>query len=89
MIHKLMSLIDLFSAIAVLLVHFGVFEAKIMTYLIIFLVLKTIGFWGDFASIIDGVCAAYMLLMFTGFTCFISFFVAIWLGQKAIFGLLM
>ena len=88
MIVKLMGLLDLATTIAILLLHYNIIEAGSMMFFIVYLSIKTIGFWGDFASKLDGLCVAYIILMILGLKSFFVFIIVIYLGQKALFSLL-
>lgn len=84
---KFMGLLDLLTALAFILLHHGFLGPDIAFYFLIYLGIKMVGFWGDMVSKIDGLCAVYMLLMFLGFQFFLTYIIAIYLGQKALFSL--
>lgn len=88
MIVKLMGFLDLMTAVMFLLLHYNIVRPAACIYFLFYLVVKAVAFWGDFASILDGLSAVYMVLMFLGLRYAITFVVVIYLGQKALFSLL-
>ncbi len=88
MIVKIMGIIDLICAGMFLLLHYNIIAAGSCALVLFFLVAKTIGFWGDIASFLDGLCALYMILMFFGLRTSLVFVVAIYLAQKGALSLL-
>jgi hypothetical protein len=88
MIYKLMSLIDIMIVGVLFLLHFNFLVASQCIFFALYLIIKCIGFWGDFASKLDGICGIYMIMMFFGLRWLPGTIIAaIWIGQKGFFGL--
>ncbi|MFW6231202.1 MAG: hypothetical protein ACOC32_04235 [Nanoarchaeota archaeon] len=67
MLLQLLGLMDILSAISFLLVHFNIVDSLIMYVPCIYLIMKTIVFWGDIGSMIDGMLGVLLILMISGF----------------------
>ena len=80
---KFMGTMDFLAAVNLLLLHFGVLDWHIGLYSWVYLVLKGIYFFGDFASFIDLLTAFYMLFIFMGAHTFIVYIFFLYLMQKA------
>jgi len=63
MIVKLMGVLDLFSAIVILLFQYKMIHNPLIVSLGFYLILKAVVFFGDLFSMIDGVVGLYMLFM--------------------------
>jgi hypothetical protein len=89
MIIKLFGLLDLFSALFILLFHFGAIGIKLPILVIMYLGFKVILYRGDFASILDGAVVVFVIAMLFGFTStFLMVVALIYLGQKGLFSLI-
>jgi hypothetical protein len=63
MIVKLMGLMDIFTAVVILLFQFKYIHNPLVISLGLYLILKAVIFFGDFFSIIDGIVGLYVLFM--------------------------
>jgi hypothetical protein len=83
MIVKLMGVMDLFTALVILLFQYKMIHNPLVISLGLYLIMKAVIFFGDFFSIVDGIVGIYMLLMM-----FVSFhtFTFIVVGYLAIKG---
>lgn len=88
MIIKLMGIADLVAATIIILLHYSLgLSWKLPLIFAAYLVLKGVMFWGNISSFLDMLCGAYILAMVFGFSSFMSFLVAIYLFQKAVFSI--
>jgi len=86
---KLLGVIDLLLALWIIGLHFSFFESARLTFVFVFyLVCKTLLFWGDIASLLDGICAVYLVFLGFGVSCFLTWLVFAYFVQKGIFSLL-
>ncbi len=87
MIVKLFGLIDLFAALIFILVQWdiGIKWAIIMA---IYLIVKSIIFIADIASIIDLITGIYLVLVILGVHSAFSAIFIIWLLQKGFFSII-
>lgn len=90
LILKLMGLMDLASALFLLLEHFGIIGPffRPLIGFAIYLLGKAFMYRGDIASIIDLGCGIYLIAAFFGLKTFIVFIVAAYLIQKAFFSMI-
>jgi hypothetical protein len=63
MIVKLMGVLDLFTALVIILFQYKMIHNPLIVSLGFYLIMKTIIFFGDLFSIIDGVIGLYVLFM--------------------------
>jgi len=63
MIVKTMGLLDIFTAIVMVLFQFQAIHNPLIVSLGLYLIIKAVVFFGDFFSIIDGILGLYMLFM--------------------------
>lgn len=87
MIIKLLGLADLLSAVTIVLVHYDIIGWRIGFIFVAYLLIKGWLFRTDINSIMDILCGIYLFVMLFGFTTIISWVVAIYLLQKAVFSL--
>jgi hypothetical protein len=88
MVVKLMGVMDLLSAAAVLLLHYNFLISWRIGFLFVaYLLIKGWLFREDLNSIMDILCGLYMFVMLFGFTTIVSWVVAVYLFQKACFSL--
>jgi hypothetical protein len=87
MVVKLLGVMDLLSAVAVILLHYDLLGWRIGFLFVAYLIIKGWLFREDINSIMDILCGIYMFVMLFGLTTFISWVVAIYLFQKAVFSL--
>lgn len=79
---KVMGLLDIISAIVIILLHFNVGTWRITLAFTCYLIMKAIAFKGNIHSIIDGAIGIYMLFLLFGFHSIITFAAAIYVLQK-------
>jgi hypothetical protein len=87
MVVKLLGVMDLLSAVAVILLHYDLLGWRIGFLFVAYLIIKGWLFREDINSIMDILCGIYIFVMLFGLTTFISWVVAIYLFQKAVFSL--
>ena len=88
MVVKLLGIADLFAAVAVILLHYGIFIGwRVGLVFAAYLVIKGWLFRQDINSVMDILCGIYLFVMLFGFTTIVSWIVAIYLFQKAVFSL--
>jgi hypothetical protein len=87
MVVKFLGVMDLLSAVTVILLHYDIIGWRIGLIFVAYLIIKGWIFREDINSIMDILCGLYMFVMLFGFTTFISWVVAIYLFQKAVFSL--
>ncbi|MBW2967462.1 hypothetical protein KY362_03165 [Candidatus Woesearchaeota archaeon] len=93
MVVKLMGIGDLLSAILVVVLHyqiqsdFHLISWRIGIIFVAYLIMKGWLLRGDINSIMDVLCGLYVFVMLFGFTTIVSWVVAIYLFQKAVFSL--
>jgi len=63
MIVKFMGLLDIFTAIVIVLFQFKYIHNPLVISLGLYLLLKAVIFFGDFFSIVDGIVGLYVLFM--------------------------
>lgn len=63
MIVKLMGVLDLFTALIIVLFQYKMIHNPLIVSLGFYLIMKAVIFFGDVFSIIDGVVGLYMLFM--------------------------
>jgi len=88
MIIKLMGIIDLITALVLILIPFNIINWQGMIIGTLYLLLKSYLFKGDIASIIDGISGVYLFLTFLGVTTIFTPIFGAYLIQKSIFSLL-
>jgi hypothetical protein len=87
MVVKLLGIADLLAAVVVILLHYDILGWRIGFIFVAYLIIKGWLFRTDINSIMDILCGLYMFVMLFGFTTIITWVVAIYLFQKAIFSL--
>jgi len=87
MILKVMGLMDLICAVALVLVPFDLIGWKLIIFLAGYLLLKSCAFSEDYASVIDGVSGIYLLLAYFGISTMLAPIFSLYLLQKALFSL--
>jgi hypothetical protein len=88
MVVKLLGIMDLLCAAVVLLLHYNLFIGwRIGIIFVAYLLVKGFLFRQDINSIMDILCGIYMFIMLFGLTTVVSWVVAIYLFQKAVFSL--
>ena len=87
MVVKLLGVMDLLSAVAVVLLHYDILGWRIGCLFVAYLIIKGWLFREDINSVMDILCGIYMFIMLFGLTTFISWVVALYLFQKAVFSL--
>ncbi|MBW2972552.1 hypothetical protein KY359_05950 [Candidatus Woesearchaeota archaeon] len=88
MVVKLLGIMDLLSAGVVLLLHYNLLIGwRVGIIFVAYLILKGWLFRQDINSVMDILCGIYMFIMLFGLTTVISWVVAIYLFQKAVFSL--
>jgi len=63
MIVKVMGVLDIFTALIIILFQFKMIHNPLIVSLGLYLIMKAVIFFGDLFSIIDGVVGLYMLFM--------------------------
>lgn len=86
MILKFFGLMDLIAAGIFLLAQWG-FGINIALFVAIYLILKSLLFIPDFASIVDMIGGAYLLLVVFNIHSIFSAIFVLWFLQKGIFSL--
>ena len=84
---KLLGVGDLLAAVTVILLHYHILSWRIGFIFVAYLILKGWLLRADLNSIMDILCGIYMFVMLFGFTTIVSWVVAIYLFQKAVFSL--
>jgi hypothetical protein len=87
MVVRLLGIGDLLSAIVVVLLHYDLIGWRVGLVFVAYLLIKGWLFREDLNSILDILCGLYMFVMLFGLTTIISWVVAIYLFQKAVFSL--
>ena len=88
MLVKLLGFMDLLSAAAVLLLHYDLIIGwRIGLIFVAYLMIKGFIFRTDISSLLDVLCGIYIFVMLFGFTTVVSWVVAVYLFQKAVFSL--
>lgn len=83
---KIMGLLDVASAVVMILYQYGSVNFRLLASFIAYLLIKFFMFRGDFASFLDLCIAIYMILMtFVGVP-ILTWIAAIYLIQKALVG---
>ncbi len=86
MIVRLLGLLDLATAVALILLHYGLAAKPLAIIFASYMLFKGFAFLGDFASIIDLVVGLYILAaVLFGLHTFVAFILAFYLLQKAAF----
>lgn len=83
---KLLGFIDLIAAFVFILVQWNI-GMKIAVIAAIYLIVKSLLFIGDIASVIDLIAGIYLILVLVGVHSAFSFIFVIWLLQKGFFSL--
>lgn len=83
---KVMSLLDIVSAIVMLLYQYGSVNFRLLVTFIVYLLVKFFMFRGDFASFLDLCIAIYMILLTFVSVPILTWIAAIYLIQKALVG---
>lgn len=86
MIVKLFGIMDLVAAAVFILVQWG-FGANFALFVALYLILKSLLFLPDFASVIDLIAGIYLILVIYNIHDIFSTIFIIWLLQKSFFSL--
>jgi len=78
-----MGMLDLISALVLILIHFDIIGWKLGFVVALYLFIKAYAFKGDIASILDGVCGIYVLLVMFGLHTGFTYVVVFYFIQKA------
>ncbi len=89
MIVKIMSALDIITAIVMILYQYGTTNTRLLISFIAYLALKALMFRGDFASFLDACIAIYMVIMIFLPVTIITWIAAIYLIQKAMTGFML
>jgi hypothetical protein len=89
MIVKIMSFLDIVTAIMLLLYQYGSIRTRLFISFIAYLLIKAFMFKGDFASFLDACIAIYMIFMIFFSVPVLSWIAAVYLIQKAIVGFIL
>lgn len=89
MIVKIMSILDIATAIVLILYQYGSIKTRLFISFIAYLLIKAFMFKGDFASFLDACIAFYMIFMIFFSIPLLSWIAAIYLIQKAIVGFIL
>ena len=89
MIVKFMSLLDIITAIVMILYQYGSVNTRLLITFMAYLILKAFMFRGDFASFLDACIAIYMVFMIFLPISILTWIAAIYLIQKAMVGFMM
>lgn len=81
---KFFGAMDIATALAVLLVHFGLFKTNLLYFFILYLTLKSFLFIKSSASWFDLLCVFYITLMTSGVKSFVVYIISFYLLQKGI-----
>ncbi len=87
MVVKLLGTADLISAVVVILLHYDLVGWRIGLLFAAYLIIKGWSFRSDINSVMDILCGLYMILLVFGLSTFVSWVIAIYLFQKAVFSL--
>ena len=87
MIVKILGTADIIITAILILLHYDLIGWRIGLTAASYLIIKAIVFKGNITSIIDGVCGVYIIIMCFGLSTIISWIIAIYLLQKAVFSL--
>ncbi|MFH1063487.1 MAG: hypothetical protein V1729_00235 [Candidatus Woesearchaeota archaeon] len=87
MIIRLLGVADLLTAAAVLLLHYDLLGWRIGFLFVAYLIIKGWLFRSDINSVVDILCGVYMFIMLFGLTTIATWFIVIYLFQKAVFSL--
>lgn len=87
MVLKLLGLMDILSITALLLFKYGLISQKFLIIAMIYLIIKAVIFFKDFASLIDfGVAIVFALALF-GIYNVLTWIAVLWILQKAVLSL--
>ena len=89
MIVKIMSLLDLATAIVMILFQYGSVKSRLLMRFIAYLLIKAFMFRGDFASFLDACIAIYMIFMIFFSVPLLTWIATVYLIQKAITGFIL
>ncbi|MCC7574492.1 hypothetical protein KO361_02780 [Candidatus Woesearchaeota archaeon] len=89
MIVKIMSLLDLATAIVMILFQYGSVKSRLLMSFIAYLLIKAFMFRGDFASFLDACIAIYMIFMIFFSVPLLTWIATVYLIQKAITGFIL
>jgi hypothetical protein len=87
LLFKVLGVIDIFTAIIILIMQFGGTPTRYAIACILYLLVKGFIFRGDFASMLDLLIAGYMVLLFFHGFLIISILIAIHLVIKGIWSM--
>ena len=85
MIVKLLGLLDLTAAAAVVFAQLGFAHPSILYFFAVYLGFKGVIFIKSVSSILDILSALYIVFMIFGLKSFFAYLIAIYLFQKALF----
>ncbi|MAF35614.1 hypothetical protein CL622_00670 [archaeon] len=81
---KLFGVIDILAALATVGTLFGITSPYVLI-LVAILLLKSVPFIPDVASIIDVICTFILVLGILGFSSFFGWIAVVWFTQKGLF----
>ncbi|NQU78174.1 hypothetical protein HQ545_00225 [Candidatus Woesearchaeota archaeon] len=88
MVIKLLGAADLLAAIVVILLHYDFLIGwRIGIFFASYLILKGWLLREDINSVMDILCGIYIVILVFGFSTFVSWIIAAYLFQKAVFSL--
>ncbi len=87
MVVKLLGIGDLLAAVVVVMMHYDLVGWRIGLLFAAYLLIKGFMFKGDFSSILDMVCGAYIIIMMFGLTTIVDWIVVLYLFQKSVFSI--
>lgn len=87
MIIKILGIFDILAAVSLFLLKWGLF-VKFGWIILIILVLKSLPFIPDIASIVDLITAVFFVLAIYGYFFSFTFLFSVWLLQKGAFSVL-
>ncbi len=86
---RILSLLDIITAIMIILYQYGNIRTRLIISFTAYLLLKAFMFRGSFASFLDATIAIYTIIMIFLPITIITWIAAIYLIQKAISGLIL
>ncbi|MBR9675920.1 hypothetical protein GOV05_02835 [Candidatus Woesearchaeota archaeon] len=87
MLIKIFGLLDLLAATSMLLIHFNVISWHLGFGLATYLIIKSLVFRGDFASLLDLLSGVYFIMVLFGIKTLMVYVVLIYLVQKSFLSL--
>ncbi len=87
LIVKFLGLMDLFCAVTIVLLNYGLINKLIAVGAILYLIVKGFMFRKDISSILDVISGLYMCLLLLGFGSILTFIFVVYLVEKGIISL--